>query len=49
MSPTCIDFTILIDNKKSKARLLKEIRPYQPDINGQWGVNPISILTKNLI
>jgi hypothetical protein len=44
----CIDVhvQVTINGKKSqiKIRVLCETAAYKPDINGQWGINPISIL-----
>lgn len=31
-------------NEKISARLICEKEPYKPDVKGQWGVNPVSIL-----
>lgn len=30
--------------KQITARLLKEKAPFKPDVNGVWGVNPISLI-----
>ena len=44
----CRDVYINIDYgkgiKKIKARVICETGPYKPDIEGNWGVNPISCL-----
>lgn len=44
----CIDVFIDIDYgkgiKKIKARVICETGPYEPDIKGKWGINPISCL-----
>jgi len=44
----CRDVFINIDygkgTKKIKARVICETGPYKPDIEGNWGVNPISCL-----
>jgi len=44
----CRDVFINIDYgkgiKKIKARVICETGPYKPDIEGNWGVNPISCL-----
>jgi len=44
----CRDVFINIDYgkviKKIKARVICEIGPYKPSIEGNWGVNPISCL-----
>jgi len=44
----CRDVYIEIDYgegiKEIRARIICEIAPYEPDIKGIWGVNPISCL-----
>ena len=44
------DFEVLCNAKFGKqirkARLICESKPYHPDINGSWGINPLSFLRK---
>jgi len=55
ISNVCIDIKLKIEygingyseRKKIKARIICESEPYKTDINGNWGVNPISILKEN--
>lgn len=46
--PGAYDFEIIINGKEIiSARVLREVAPYKPDPtgeNGQWGVNPFSII-----
>lgn len=43
----------LLDQKAAtyqcSAMVIKEVAPYKPNIKGQWGVNPISMLRRKLI
>ena len=32
--------------RRIRARCICETAPFQPDINGDWGVNPISVLNR---
>lgn len=38
------DAMVKIDNRKVKIRLVREKGAYKPSEEGDWGVNPISIL-----
>jgi hypothetical protein len=42
-----IQFTVLKRKQKKhiNMNLIKEIAPYEPSANGDWGVNPVSCLT----
>jgi len=52
ISDSCVDVTLkigylFISNLKEvkiKARIICEIEPYKPSKDGEWGVNPVSIL-----
>jgi hypothetical protein len=52
-SPVSTDITFVVqyeaipnevETKRITARVIKEIAPYEPSPQGQWGVNPISAL-----
>ena len=52
ISPVTRDITVRVDfnfkngvaSKTFKARVICEAAPFKPDVNGRWGVNPVSML-----
>ena len=45
ISSMCYDIIVTINKeKRTVARVIKERSPYTPSVEGEWGINPISML-----